>query len=269
MHSCPEACLLLVAAGYAAGCGGPILRPLPRASQVAFVQFYVPDAEGGELELKYDGDGNRYFECQPASHGDPAVRKPPIPVVDREAIFRSLLDGLERTSEIRPTPGPELPPQAGPPGLELGPAAPPDPCLGFDVLPSGDDVAFTLSMRDVFGSVSLLGMAPGPPAPSPAALAAQARALHADALLRVILVPWQWGYAGSDASPTFARVEAFAEVLGYDRRGRRFLWDLFRSQPTEIESSNDSGAPGELQDLLLDFAEQVGARAGAEGFDAR
>ena len=229
---------------------------------MAFLQFYLPEASGRRLQWRNGGDTSGSFEC-----ADPAPDQqlPPIAITDRGAVFHAFLEGLEGTTGVWSLARAELPPEAGPVDLALGPAAPPDFCSNFSFGSEATEMAFT----SFFGPTSLLDLAPGLPEPSPARLAAEAQQLDADALLRVLLVPWQWNHAGDDLPEDPTRVEVFAEVRGYDRRGQRFLWDLFRSAPRDLPMPGDTSAPGELQDLLLNFAGELGARVGAEGFDAR
>ncbi|MHB8417719.1 MAG: hypothetical protein ACYDCL_06565 [Myxococcales bacterium] len=247
----------------AAACGGPILRPRPPASRVAFLQLYLPAASGRWLDKSYDSDGDPWFTCHPTA--TPDWKTEPIGV-DRGEVFHAFLEGLERGADVRLDEPAETPPEAGLPGLPLGPTEVPDLCRVFTFGSDAADMGFT----DLFGPTSLLDLSPGPPPPAPAALAALARRLQVDALLRVILVPWQWAYADDRSTdPDVAKVEIFAEVAGYDRSGHRFLWDLFRSPPRDIRAPDDPGAAGELRDLLLEFAERLGDRVAAEGFDAR
>ncbi len=248
----------------AVACGGPILRPLPPASRLAFLQFYLAEADGCSLDQRSDGT----FFCHEASAGDSDAVAPLVGGADRGEIFRAFRDGLEGTAEIQPVAQGELPPQAGPAGLPLGPSAPPNLCDDFWFGPDASPDATEMAISSPFSKSSLLAIAPGPPEPSSAALRAAARRLDADALLRVILVPWQWSHSEDGSAPEVARVEVFAEIVGYDRSGRRFLWDLFRSEPSELAAPGNASATYQLQELLLDFAEKLGGRVGAEGFRA-
>jgi hypothetical protein len=236
---------------------------MPSTSRLAFLQFYLPAANGRRLDRKYDGDNDVYFDCHPTTDADPSWQQAPIRVADRREVYLAFLEGLERTSTMEVLSRAETPPEAGPPELPLGPTAPPDLCRVFSF---GSDAA-EMKFESLFGPTSLLDLAPGPPAPESARLATEAHRVEADALLRVLLVPWQWSYASDGATPHVTNVEIFAEALGYDQRGRRFLWDLFRSAPREIQSPDDAGASGEMQDLLLQFAKMLGARVASEGFD--